>query len=58
MSNRVQIKIIQLARTIADLNREEHISDVALQEALLLRQIEKVSKSVIVGEKQSPDYVG
>jgi magnesium chelatase family protein len=56
MSNRVQIKIIRIARTIADLNGEEHISDDALQEALLLRQIEKDSESVMAGEKQSPDY--
>ena len=33
-SNRVQIKIIRLARTIADLNGESSISDEAIEEAL------------------------
>lgn len=34
LSNRVQIKILRLARTIADLEGEEFISDKALNEAL------------------------
>lgn len=58
MSNRVQIKIIRLARTISDLNGDELISDDALQEALLLRQVEKVSTSVMAGEKPISDYGG
>ncbi|MEH7119237.1 hypothetical protein V7128_17740 [Neobacillus vireti] len=37
-SNRVQIKIIRLARTIADLAGDEKISDIALWEAVTLRR--------------------
>jgi magnesium chelatase family protein len=39
LSNRVQIKIIRLARTIADLNGEDSISDKALEEAMKLRKM-------------------
>lgn len=38
-SNRVQIKIIRLARTIADLEGDDIISDEAIEEALLLRKL-------------------
>lgn len=38
-SNRVQIKIIRLARTIADLKGEQSISDTDLEEALSLRKM-------------------
>ncbi|MFA9560653.1 YifB family Mg chelatase-like AAA ATPase [Evansella sp. AB-rgal1] len=38
-SNRVQIKLIRLARTIADLKGEQMISDEALLEALSLRKM-------------------
>ena len=37
-SNRVQIKIIRLARTISDLAGDERISDTALWEAMTLRR--------------------
>lgn len=37
-SNRVQIKIIRLARTISDLAGDETISDTALWEAMTLRR--------------------
>ncbi|MCC3359629.1 YifB family Mg chelatase-like AAA ATPase [Bacillus sp. REN16] len=37
-SNRVQIKIIRLARTISDLAQEEDISDTAIWEAMTLRR--------------------
>ena len=37
-SNRVQIKVIRLARTISDLAGEERISDQAIWEAMKLRR--------------------
>ncbi|WP_040207185.1 YifB family Mg chelatase-like AAA ATPase [Neobacillus jeddahensis] len=37
-SNRVQIKIIRLARTISDLAGEDHITDTAIWEAMTLRR--------------------
>ncbi|MBU9711694.1 YifB family Mg chelatase-like AAA ATPase [Evansella tamaricis] len=40
-SNRVQIKIIRLARTIADMRGEKAITNEALAEALSLRQIDR-----------------
>ncbi|WLR50670.1 YifB family Mg chelatase-like AAA ATPase [Bacillus tianshenii] len=40
-SNRVQVKIIRLARTIADLQDEEHITDEALWEAMTYRRMNK-----------------
>ncbi|WP_209121814.1 hypothetical protein [Alkalihalobacillus sp. BA299] len=43
LSNRVQIKIIRLARTIADLRGEDAISDEALGEALLLRKMNHIT---------------
>lgn len=39
LSNRVQIKIIRLARTIADLKGEVFISDEDIREAAMLRKI-------------------
>ncbi|MCA0985169.1 ATP-binding protein [Halobacillus yeomjeoni] len=39
LSNRVQIKMIRVARTISDLNEEERISDLALEEALSYRKV-------------------
>lgn len=41
LSNRVQIKIIRLARTIADLKAEKSISDEALGEAMKLRKMDQ-----------------
>ncbi len=39
----MQIKIIRLARTIADLRGEDAISDEALGEALLLRKMNHIT---------------
>nr|WP_321212311.1 hypothetical protein [Alkalihalobacillus macyae] len=60
-SNRVQIKIIRLARTIADLNGESSISDAAIEEALVLRKlslrsIKSFHKRSITGENQDVHY--
>ncbi|MBT2692586.1 ATP-binding protein, partial [Bacillus sp. ISL-55] len=41
LSNRVQIKLIRLARTISDMRGDQFISDVAIEEALKLRRIGK-----------------
>jgi magnesium chelatase family protein len=38
-SNRVQIKIIRLARRISDLAGEERISDTSIWEAMTLRRL-------------------
>jgi magnesium chelatase family protein len=43
-SNRVQIKIIRLARTIADLKGEKEITDEAIWEAMTLRRTSKLAK--------------
>jgi magnesium chelatase family protein len=40
LSNRVQIKLIRLARTIADLKGEEAISNESVEEAMILRKME------------------
>ena len=39
LSNRVHIKVIRIARTIADLDGEDVISDQAIMEALKLRNV-------------------
>jgi magnesium chelatase family protein len=44
LSNCVQIKVIRLARTIADLNGEDSISDEALEEAMELRKWRRIKK--------------
>ena len=41
LSNRVQIKLIRLARTISDMRSQQFISDEAIEEALTLRKIGK-----------------
>jgi magnesium chelatase family protein len=41
LSNRVQIKIIRMARTISDMRGEQSITDVAIEEALAMRRIGK-----------------
>ncbi|MEW8972115.1 MAG: YifB family Mg chelatase-like AAA ATPase [Mesobacillus sp.] len=41
LSNRVQIKLIRLARTISDMRSQRFISDEAIEEALTLRKIGK-----------------
>ncbi|MBT2701029.1 YifB family Mg chelatase-like AAA ATPase [Bacillus sp. ISL-40] len=60
LSNRVQIKIIRLARTIADLNGEKSISDEALREAIQLRKIDKpkemAPRETKAGEKSEWNY--
>ncbi|MBU9723153.1 MULTISPECIES: ATP-binding protein [Bacillaceae] len=50
LSNRVQIKIIRLARTIADLNGSGMISNEALVEALSLRKITLNTSNCLTGE--------
>jgi magnesium chelatase family protein len=49
-SNRVQIKIIRLARTISDLAGEEGISDQAIWEAMKLRRWEMNKLQVMAGK--------
>lgn len=49
-SNRVQIKIIRLARTISDIAGEERISDQAIWEAMKLRRLEQNKQQVIARE--------
>jgi magnesium chelatase family protein len=56
LSNRVQIKILRLARTIADLDGKDFISDIALNEALSLRRIPQSSFSSMTGEKEELSY--
>ncbi|WP_227394390.1 YifB family Mg chelatase-like AAA ATPase [Jeotgalibacillus aurantiacus] len=46
-SNRVQIKCIRLARTIADLKGDIHITDQSLEEALTLRKIQHSMPAVV-----------
>ncbi|WP_394172364.1 YifB family Mg chelatase-like AAA ATPase [Guptibacillus hwajinpoensis] len=60
-SNRVQIKIIRLARTIADLKGDDIISDEAIEEALLLRKlylrsIQSFHKKSLTGENHNVHY--
>ncbi|UTI44489.1 hypothetical protein [Niallia sp. RD1] len=50
-SNRVQIKIIRLARTISDLAGEERIADQAIWEAMTLRRWEQNKQMAIAREK-------
>ncbi|MBW3110289.1 YifB family Mg chelatase-like AAA ATPase [Bacillus sp. MCCB 382] len=56
LSNRVQIKIIRLARTISDLQGEESITDASINEALLLRRLPSFSTALMTGEKQGAVY--
>ncbi|MFC4769464.1 YifB family Mg chelatase-like AAA ATPase [Effusibacillus consociatus] len=44
-SNRVQMKVIRLARTIADLKGEANITDEAIWEAVTLRRVTQSQKS-------------
>ncbi|WP_240628547.1 hypothetical protein [Bacillus salacetis] len=50
-SNRVQIKIIRLARTISDLAGEEQLSDGAIWEAMKLRRWDMNKPHLIAREK-------
>ncbi|WP_246050150.1 ATP-binding protein [Aquibacillus sediminis] len=50
-SNRVQVKILRLARTIADLNGAEHVTDEALWEAMTYQRsplLKKEGKDVVL----------
>jgi magnesium chelatase family protein len=49
-SNRVQIKIIRLARTISDLRESEVITDEALWEAMSLRRLNQSPSPLAAGE--------
>ncbi|WP_240794339.1 hypothetical protein [Bacillus sp. BHET2] len=49
-SNRVQIKMIRLARTISDLAGEERIADQAIWEAMTLRRWGQNKQTVIARE--------
>ncbi|ADC49342.1 Mg chelatase, subunit ChlI [Alkalihalophilus pseudofirmus OF4] len=49
-SNRVQIKIIRLARTISDLRESEVITDEALWEAMSLRRLNQSSSKLSARE--------
>nr|WP_263629684.1 ATP-binding protein [Bacillus tianshenii] len=53
LSNRVQMKIMRLARTISDLNGEKSITDEALKEAMALRRL-KLS----AGIEKVPSMIG
>ncbi|MDG5789319.1 YifB family Mg chelatase-like AAA ATPase [Evansella sp. AB-P1] len=60
LSNRVQIKIIRLARTIADLKGEKAISNDCLLEAMKLRKVEHTSlpnQGILTGEEQGSHYL-
>ncbi|WP_425415493.1 hypothetical protein [Peribacillus loiseleuriae] len=46
-SNRVQIKIIRLARTISDLSEDLHITDESVWKAIQLRRIPHPKEQVI-----------
>lgn len=50
-SNRVQIKIIRLARTIADLAGDPHITDESVWKALQLRRTQQQTDQLIAREK-------
>lgn len=61
LSNRVQIKIMRLARTIADLNGEDSISDETLEEAVTLRKMDHhptkaVFPNMLTGERINLNY--
>jgi magnesium chelatase family protein len=46
-SNRVQMKIIRLARTISDLKEEKEITDESLWEAMTLRRLKTDTKQQV-----------
>ncbi|WP_338778794.1 YifB family Mg chelatase-like AAA ATPase [Metabacillus sp. FJAT-52054] len=52
LSNRVQIKIIRLARTISDLAGEDGISEASLTEAFSLRKTVRTSFASLTGEER------
>lgn len=57
LSNRVQIKIIRLARTISDLEGGEgSITDASINEAMTLRRLPPFSSALMTGETQGAVY--
>ncbi|RLQ94909.1 ATP-binding protein [Falsibacillus albus] len=56
LSNRVQIKIIRLARTISDLEGEETITEDALTKSLSLRKLVRPSPASLTGEGNGMVY--
>jgi magnesium chelatase family protein len=56
LSNRVQIKIIRLARTISDLLGEEAITDGAITEALTFRKLSRTSPVSLTGDDSGMIY--
>lgn len=49
-SNRVQIKIIRLARSISDLAGEEYITDTSIWEAMTLRRVGQLKQKIVARE--------
>ena len=49
-SNRVQIKIIRLARTISDLAGDIHITDESIWKAIQLRRTHHLKEQIIARE--------
>jgi magnesium chelatase family protein len=52
-SNRVQIKIIRLARTISDLEGSRDITDESIWQAITLRREEHLEEKIIVEKNQA-----
>ena len=52
-SNRVQIKIIRLARTISDLEGSRDITDQSIWQAIILRQEEPFNEKIIAEKNQA-----
>ncbi len=52
-SNRVQIKIIRLARTISDLEGNRHITDESIWQAINLRREEHLKEQIIIERNQA-----
>ena len=50
-SNRVQIKIIRLARTISDLAGSEEITEDAIWKAITLRRVNHHKEQMKVGKR-------
>lgn len=50
-SNRVQIKIVRLARTISDLADEQHITDESIWKAITLRRTQSQTSQLKAREK-------
>jgi len=48
-SNRAQVKLIRIARTIADLSAEREISETSIQEAVQLKRIAASAQNTTIG---------